>query len=81
MTEVEAKILDELFTYHAPHGDQPRRYELIRMVAKGLAVVIVENCPIGPDRSASIRKLRECVMTANAAISLEPAPDEPRPEA
>jgi len=58
--------------YHAPHGDQPERYELIRSKARELAIVIIENTPSSADQTAAIRKLRECVMTANASIALEP---------
>jgi hypothetical protein len=64
--------LDKFFTYHPPKGDQPDRYAEIRANALHMARVINENCPDGPDKSAAIRKLRECVMTANASIALEP---------
>ena len=60
-----------LFTYHPPTGDQPQRYENIRAGARALAHIIAQNTPAGADQSAAIRKLRECVMTANAAIALE----------
>lgn len=63
--------IEEMFTYHAPTGTQPTRYGLIREAAKSFALVVVENTPAGPDQTAAIRKLRECVMTANAAIALE----------
>lgn len=63
--------VESLFTYHAPRGDQPARYERIRASAKILALVILDSTPACADQSAAIRKLRECVMTANAAIALE----------
>lgn len=63
--------IDEMFQYHAPTGDQPTRYSIIRQEAAALARVIVKNTPAGPDQTAAIRKLRECVMTANASIALE----------
>jgi hypothetical protein len=66
-----ADQIDEMFTYHSPSGDQPNRYEAIRNGAKSLARTIVNLTPAGPDQTAAIRKLRECVMTANAAIALE----------
>lgn len=73
--------INEMFTYHAPKGDQPERYERIRAKAKEFAHVIVGATPRSADQSASLRKLRECVMTANAAIALEgtgklPGPSE-----
>ena len=64
-----AEKIDDLFTYHAPEGNQPAQYEAIRSKAKELAHVIVTNTPECADQTAAIRKLREAVMTANAAIA------------
>lgn len=64
------EIIDDLFTYHAPDELQQQNYTTIRDAAKHLALVIWKNCPYGADRTAAIRKLRETVMTANAAIAL-----------
>jgi hypothetical protein len=61
--------LDNLFSYHAPKGDQNYRYEQIRDAAKQLAKTIVENTPKSADQTAAIRKVREAMMTANAAIA------------
>ncbi|GMV84113.1 MAG: hypothetical protein AMXMBFR7_52970 [Planctomycetota bacterium] len=70
--------LDNLFRYHKPHGDQPERYERIRHCARLFAGVILEDTPPGADQAAAIRHLRECVMTANAAIACgEPEPTSP----
>lgn len=66
-----ATYIEHLFTYHAPHGNQAERYEAIRTKAKELAHVIVDLTPESPDQATAIRKLREAVMTANAAIALE----------
>lgn len=62
--------IDHTFSYHAPKGDQPERYERIRAKAKELAEVIVESTPKCADQTAAIRKVREAVMTANAAIAI-----------
>ena len=62
--------LENHFTYHPPKGDQPERYQKIRDKAKELAEVIFECTPPCADQSAAIRKLRESVMTANAAIAI-----------
>lgn len=67
------EIIADLFTYHSPSPDTTQRYETIRDAAKHLALVIWKNCPYGADRTAAIRKLRETVMTANAAIALNGA--------
>jgi hypothetical protein len=63
--------IEDLFTYHSPEGNQPAQYDAIRSKAKELAHVIVDNTPASADQTAAIRKLRECVMTANAAIALK----------
>lgn len=61
--------LDNLFSYHKPFGDQSNRYEALRSKAKELAVLILKATPRSADQQAALRKLRECVMTANAAIA------------
>jgi hypothetical protein len=63
--------LENLFNYHAPEPDQPAKYEAIRAGAKAFAAIILENTPKSADQTASIRKLREAVMTANACIALK----------
>jgi hypothetical protein len=68
------QALDHLFTYHAPHGNQPERYQSIRAAARIFAEVIVLNTPVGADQSAAIRHVRDAMMTANAAVALEEVP-------
>lgn len=60
--------LDILFTYHAPTPDDQRKYTLIRDAGRALAQVILEECT-GADASAALRKVREAVAAANAAIA------------
>jgi hypothetical protein len=62
--------LDNIFNYHPPQPDQIAKYETIRAGAKAFAAIILEHTPKSADQTASIRKLREAVMTANAAIAL-----------
>ena len=76
LSQEQKAELENLFTYHKPFGDQPARYEAIRAKAKELAAVILVSTPRSADQSAALRKLRETVMTANAAIAInekEPA--------
>lgn len=73
LTEGELHELDGIFSYHPPQGDQPKRYEAIREGARAFSRILMLNAPSSADRSAALRKLRECVMTANAAIALERA--------
>lgn len=60
------------FTYHQPHGTQPTRYARIREAGHVLALEILASTPPCADQTAAIRKVREAVMTANAAIACEP---------
>lgn len=68
---MDINTLKQFFTYHAPSKAQIPRYERIRAAALAFGTVLLESAPSGPDQSAAIRKLRECVMTANASIALE----------
>jgi hypothetical protein len=61
----------DIFTYHAPHGDQQARYQAIREAAGKFALILVANTKPSADQTAAIRLLREAVMTANASIALE----------
>jgi hypothetical protein len=63
--------IDNWFTYHAPTTDDVEKLKEIREAAKAFAHVIVDNTPPSADQSAALRKLRECVMTANASIVLK----------
>ena len=61
--------LADWFTYHPPEGDQPEKYSKIRAAGLAFARVVVENTPASADQTDAIRKIREAVMTANAAIA------------
>lgn len=65
--------LDHIFSYHPPTGDDPAHYEAIRAAGKALAQAILDHTPACADQSAAIRKVREAVMTANAAVALKGA--------
>jgi len=64
------------FTYHAPTDGVPGKtlpdneaYEIIRKAGRSLALAIRDFTPESADQTAAIRKVREAVMTANAAIA------------
>lgn len=61
--------LENWFTYHKPGPDDNVAYEKLRSAAKGFALAIMELTPPSADQTAAIRKVREAVMTANAAIA------------
>lgn len=63
------KKLDNIYTYHAPKGDQSERYESIRAKARELAELIEECYPDSREKSLANTKLEEAAMWANASIA------------
>jgi hypothetical protein len=63
--------LAHIFSYHAPHGDQLARYQILREAAMTFAQAIIDNTPASADQTAAIRHVREACFTANAAIALD----------
>ena len=63
------KNLNNIYTYHAPKGDQQERYEDIREKARELAEQIERCCPDSREKSLAHTKLEEAVMWANASIA------------
>ena len=57
------------FTYHAPKGNQQRKYEDIRADAGEFAMNLNALCPDSREKSLALTALEECVMWANAAIA------------
>jgi hypothetical protein len=66
---METEDLVNRFTYHAPKGNQPDKYERIRSDAFDFATVIETLCPDSREKSLALTKLEEAVMWANAAIA------------
>ncbi len=64
--------LENRFTYHAPKGDQPGRYEAIRAEEKKFATVVVALTPESREQSLALTRLEEAVFWANAAIARNP---------
>ncbi len=71
MGEVKKDNLTEVFTFQPPNDAQKDAYSRIRASAMALGEVIVANTPRCADQQVALRKLRECVMTANASIALD----------
>lgn len=61
--------VNEIFTYHDDPIATPHYVE-VREAAKAFAKVLLRHVPSCADQTAAMRKLRECVMTANAGIAL-----------
>lgn len=70
--EESRQRINREFEYHPPTRRQAEQYRTIREAGKYFATVILLNTPKGADQSDAIRKVREAVMTANAAIACEP---------
>ena len=66
---MEQPVIDNWFTYHAPSGDQLTTYAKLRTAALEFANAINALVPDCADKTAAIRKVREAVMTANAAVA------------
>lgn len=71
LTSFRSVPLEEVFTYQKPTEAQIPKYEEIRAAGLRFATVVVNNTPVCADQTAAIRKIREAVMTANAAIALD----------
>ena len=69
----DEEVLEEAFRYHPPEGSsaKTRAYATIRASGRALALTILQSVPRCADRTAAIRKVREAVMTANAAVALD----------
>ena len=67
--ESPEETIDYLFTFH-DDPDKTPHYVEIRESAKQFAKVLIRHCPPCADRTTAIRKVREAVMTANAAVAL-----------
>lgn len=61
--------LSHRYTYHAPKGDQPGRYEIVRAAVLGAARIIVEQTPCCAEQTRALNALDEAMFLANAAIA------------
>ena len=68
------ETLSNWFTYHSPTLAQLDHYAAIRGGAFDFALIIDAHVPAGADKTAALRKLRETMMAANAAIACHVAP-------
>jgi len=62
--------INNVFSYHAPKGDQAERYAVIRECAKEFAKTIDEKCPDSREKSLALTNLQQSVMWANASIAI-----------
>jgi hypothetical protein len=57
------------FSYHAPRGDQPSRFNRIRTTILVAAIDIVDLTPCSPEQTRALNALDEAMCLANAAIA------------
>jgi hypothetical protein len=76
ITSAEQAELDNLFSYHAPVGDQVDRYGVIRAQARQLARVIMAYSHDSEERRQALFAVRAAVMWANAGIACNEVTDE-----
>lgn len=64
------KELENWFTHHPPANEGVAQvYQEIRNGGLELAKLIVDECPRSHERDEALRKVREAVMWANAAVA------------
>jgi hypothetical protein len=74
----ESLRLKDIFTYHAPSGDQTARYTELRRKALDLALLIEANCPESREKSLALTNLQQTIMWANASIAINEVPPPAR---
>ena len=60
------------FDYLSPTDNQKDEMNIVRSAAAGYAKVLEQMLPDGPDKTYTLRKLREVAMWANIAITRQP---------
>lgn len=66
---VTDEYLKNRYSYHAPKGDQPERYNRIRTAVEELAKLIRDLTPQSPEQTRCFNALDEAMFLANAAIA------------
>jgi hypothetical protein len=69
MDRAQEDRIDNWFTHHPVSPEQVDHYQIIRAEGARFAKIIAMHTPLSADQTAAIRKVREAVMTANAAIA------------
>lgn len=69
ISAVQAKQLENNFTYHSPKDDQPARYVALRDKAKELAYLICTSSKASREQSLALTNLEQAIFWANAGIA------------
>ena len=73
--KITTENLPDIYSYHNEEWKIPH-YHDIRQYGKLLSIAVITNTPDCVDRSTALRKIREAVMFANAAVALAKEPWE-----
>ncbi len=75
---MENDQIDNIFTYHAPFGNQAGRYEQLRAEGCWLAKQINSLCPESREKSLAVTAVQQAIQWANASIAIneKELPDE-----
>lgn len=68
---ITQKELQKWFNNHTHPGGETMQCQAIRLAARNFAAAVVANTSPSDDQAAAIRKIREAMMTAHAAIACE----------
>ncbi len=63
------KDLENWFSDYVPQAGQAEKFEAIRAAGMAFAQLICDCTPPSAHQTAAVRKIREAVYTANAAIA------------
>lgn len=69
ITEAQTADLNHRFTYHAPTGSKPERFEALRNKARELAFLIAQTTHPSREQSLALTALEESIFWANAAVA------------
>ena len=70
--KVKQAEIDRQLDYHPPRPEDRVKHARLRASAKAFVELIVELTPGSADQNAAVRKVREALWTANAAIACGP---------
>lgn len=62
-------LVENLFVYHKPEGDQAMRYAILREKAKEYADLVIRYTPESAEQTLAIRSIHTASMQANSAIA------------
>jgi hypothetical protein len=63
---------ESTFEYLQPSEEQLAKMALVRVAAANYATLLQTELPDGPDKTYTLRKLREVAMWCNVAITRQP---------